>query len=125
MAMQWAARDGRATYDGRPLSEWVEPLVEEIVRAVQPAEVWLIGSVARGDDGPHSDIDLLVLLDTYDPAEAGHLKREVYEQVTTAIPFDVAFSDERRFAHRCRVPGTLERAAVLDGRPVYGHNAAA
>jgi predicted nucleotidyltransferase len=125
MAMQWAVRDGRAIYDGRPLSEWVGPLVEEIVRAVRPVEVWLIGSVARGDDGPHSDIDLLVVLHTYDPAEASHLKREVYERVTTPVPFDVAFSDTRRFAHRSRVPGTLERAAVLDGRPVYGHNAAA
>lgn len=123
--MQWAVRDGRAAYDGRPLSEWVEPLVDEVVRAVQPLEVWLIGSVARGDDGPDSDIDLLVILQSYDSEDGTGLKRRVYEAVTTPVPFDVAFSDLQRFARRCRVPGTLERAAVLHGRPVYEHDAAA
>lgn len=98
--------------------------MDEIVRAVDPVAVWLFRSVARGDDGPHSDIDLLVLLQSYDPADGVHMKRWVYENVTTPVPFDVAFSDPQRFAHRCRVPGTLERAAVLDGRPVYERDAA-
>jgi NAD(P)-dependent dehydrogenase (short-subunit alcohol dehydrogenase family) len=125
MAMQWVVRDGRALYGGRQLSEWVEPLVDEVARAVDPVAVWLIGSVARGDDGPHSDIDLLVLLRSYDPEEGTRLKRRVYAEVATPVPFDIAFSDPQRFAHRSRVPGTLERAAVLDGRRVYEHDAAA
>ena len=97
----------------------------EVVRRGPAVAVWLIGSVARGDDGPDSDIDLLVLLSSYSPADGTRLKGRVYDEVTVPVPFDVAFSDRQRFTHRSRVAGTLERAAVLGRRPVYERDAAA
>jgi len=44
-------------------------VVDEVVRATDPDEVILFGSVARGEDGPDSDIDLLVVFEHIDPAE--------------------------------------------------------
>jgi predicted nucleotidyltransferase len=44
-------------------------VVDEVVLAVDPAEVFLFGSVAPGEDGPDSDIDLLVVFDHIEPAE--------------------------------------------------------
>ena len=58
----YEVRDGKACYAGRTLAEWVSDVVETIVAACDPEQVLLFGSVARGDDGRESDIDLLVLL---------------------------------------------------------------
>jgi predicted nucleotidyltransferase len=119
MAVNWAVRDGRAVWEGRLLSEWVRPLVEQVVATVQPVAVWLIGSVARGSDNEHSDIDLVVVLPSYDPADAIDLKVRVLSNVSLPVPFDVAFSDPSRFRRRSQLPGTLERAAAREGRLIY------
>ena len=60
-------RDGR--YDGWTLQELWPLVVDEVVADADPIEVILFGSVARGDDGPDSDIDLLVVLDHIDAAQ--------------------------------------------------------
>ena len=115
----WSSRDGRALWSGRLLNDWVAPLVEEVVDILDPHAVWLFGSVARGDDGADSDIDLLVVLSEFDPATTVALKRNVLQAVSVPAPFDVAFTDSRRFAERRRIAGTLERAAAQEGRVVY------
>lgn len=52
-----------------------EPKLAEIVRrlvaAYQPERIYLFGSVARGDNGPDSDYDLLVIV----PDEASPERR--------------------------------------------------
>lgn len=49
--------------DGKPHPsvdfEAVRPQLEELCRRYKVAELSVFGSVARGDDGPDSDIDLL------------------------------------------------------------------
>ena len=104
---------------GKSLADWSGQLVEELVRIFEPVEVWLFGSVARGDDGPDSDLDLLVVLGSYDPAAATNLKQKAASQCLTPVPFDVAFTDEIRFHGRARIAGTLERAAATNGRLLY------
>lgn len=37
--------DGKPTYDGRPLAEWLPEIVDEIVAATRPVRVLLFGSV--------------------------------------------------------------------------------
>jgi len=41
--------------------EVLKHLVQEIVREVDPEEIWLFGSRARGEAGPDSDVDLLIV----------------------------------------------------------------
>jgi predicted nucleotidyltransferase len=94
-------------------------LVAEVVEVVDPEAVYLFGSVARGQDGPHSDLDLLVVLDQFDPAEVVGLKVRVVRAVRTPVPFDVAFTDRKRMAERARIAGSLERAARREGQLVY------
>ncbi|MDY7101039.1 MAG: nucleotidyltransferase domain-containing protein [Actinomycetota bacterium] len=119
MPSTWSVEDGKAVWDGRRLADWVSHLVDDHVRTFRPAEIWLYGSVARGDDDGDSDIDLLVVLDAYDPADAVGLKTTALRASTTPVPFDVSFTDPQRFTNRSGVPGTIERAAVLEGRRVY------
>ena len=42
-------------------NEILERMVEAIVREVDPEEIWLFGSRARGQAREHSDVDLLVI----------------------------------------------------------------
>jgi len=74
MPSTWAVEDGKAVWDGRRLDEWTDVIVADLVTEFDPAAVWLYGSVARGDDDGDSDIDLLVVLDTYEPRDAINLK---------------------------------------------------
>src|SRR5260370_14031 len=61
----------RATISRTPA--WDDPALAEVVRrlvaAYQPERVYLYGSVARGDAGPDSDYDLLVVVPDDAPAE--------------------------------------------------------
>lgn len=101
------------------MRDWVDELVAEVVDELDPVSVWMLGSVARGDEGPDSDIDLLVVLRSFSPTDVLALKRHVHERTTVPVPFDIAFTDPDRFLRRSKVAGTLERAAVREGRCVY------
>ena len=111
----WTAPNGRALWNGESLHHWSNVLTAELVALFDPVEVWLFGSVARGDDGADSDLDVMIVLDRYDTADAIELKRRAIVSTTVPAPFDVAFSDPERMAQRSGVVGTIERAVRLDG----------
>jgi HEPN domain-containing protein len=94
-------------------------LLDPVVAYFNPRRVILFGSQARGEAGEDSDIDLLVVLDDDAPAEkvtlrAGAEARRGYRGSADVIPVR-----EERFRRMCGIPGTLPRAAVLDGITVY------
>ena len=94
-------------------------LLDRVVAYFQPRRVILFGSVARGEAGPDSDIDLLVVVDDDTLAEkvtirAGRESRRGYPK-----PADVFPVRESTFQRKCGIAGTLPRAAVLDGVVVY------
>ena len=47
-----------------PVAETLPPAVEKIAKKLDPEKIILFGSYARGNAPPHSDVDLLVILDT-------------------------------------------------------------
>ena len=57
-----ALNAGKVLYDGRSLVAWASRVADRIVERCDASRVVLYGSVARGDDGPDSDIDLLVVM---------------------------------------------------------------
>lgn len=59
---------GKAARNGRRLDASVPHLVDELLELFELVEIWLDGSVARGDGD--SDMDLLVVLDSYGPGGA-------------------------------------------------------
>ena len=61
--------DERSLWEGRTLRQWLPVAVQDVVRAAAPRRIVLFGSVARGDEGPDSDLDLLVVFDRIDPAD--------------------------------------------------------
>lgn len=47
--------------NGAPKPSVLREIVRRVVRAARPEKILLFGSAARGEMGPHSDVDLLVI----------------------------------------------------------------
>ncbi len=94
-------------------------LLDPVVAYFQPRRVILFGSAARGEAGPDSDIDLLVVLDDDAPKEkltyrAGMKARRPYKNPADVIP--CREDTYRRFS---RIVGTLPYVARTEGVVVY------
>ncbi len=110
--------EGKARFAGRTLAEWVPEVTERVVGACAPLRVVLFGSVARGDDGPDSDIDLLVVVG--DDADLHATARAAVRAVADLAPEVEPVVISRSAAEVNRhVPGTVVRPAVREGRIVY------
>ena len=70
-------------------------------------------------DGGDGDLDLLVVLNSFDPLHSIALKIEAAAASAIPAPYDVVFTDTSRFAVQSNFVGTIERAAVRTGRRVY------
>lgn len=68
-------------------------MVAEIVDAFDPAEVIVFGSVARNDEGPDSDLDLLVVFDEVARTERRDLMVDIRRAIRTFVPVDVVVAD--------------------------------
>jgi uncharacterized protein len=111
--------DEQGRYDGKTLQELWPSVVDEVVRAVDPAEVILFGSVARGEDGPDSDIDLLVVFEHIEAAEKRPMTARIRSGIETFAPVDVIVTDPAEMAERRDDVGSILYWPAREGRPVY------
>lgn len=96
----------------------IQEIVNRIVERFHPEQIILFGSQARGDAGPDSDVDLLVVM----PVEGS--KREKQLEIRMAlhdihVPKDVIVSTPEEFAWRKEIVGTIERPAARQGKVLY------
>ncbi|MGH9063658.1 MAG: nucleotidyltransferase domain-containing protein [Acidimicrobiales bacterium] len=119
----YQVRDGKALYEGRTLAEWVPEIVDAIVAASSPSQVILFGSVARGDDGPDSDIDLMVVLPSLDYARRREREADLGGVVSPRVPAEIFVTDERECARRRDVIGSMHYWPLREGRIVYARAA--
>jgi predicted nucleotidyltransferase len=101
-----------------------DPALEEIVRRLvasyQPLEVYLFGSKARGDSGPDSDYDLLVVVPDDAPRERkrSRLAYEVLRGIGWAA--DVLVCTRSYFEPRQSLKAPLPGTVVREGRLLHG-----
>lgn len=90
--------------------------LRSIVDAYDPARVILFGSQARGDAGPDSDVDLLVVFDHLDDRRE---RRVGIARLLRDMPFakDVLVATPHDIAHP--MPGTAIAEAAHEGLVVY------
>ena len=119
MNVAYEVCDGKATYDGRTLAEWVPEIVKQIARVSDPERVILFGSVARGDDGPDSDIDIMVVLPSIDYSERRELEARIRHVTPALVPTQIFVTDTRECARRRDVIGSMHYWPLREGRVVY------
>lgn len=96
----------------------IDRMVRRIVKQFAPERIILFGSQARGDAGPDSDIDLLVVM----PVDGS--VREKRLEISLALPdhpigVDVVVTTPEAFAWRKDVVGTIEWPAAREGKVLY------
>ena len=79
--------------------KWIDGVISSIVDAFEDAEVYLVGSIARGDIKKAHDVDLLVLTNN-PPAKdmEKHIARELKQKakLTPHHSVDIHFADKQR-----------------------------
>ena len=100
--------------------EVIEEMTRRLVEFYTPVRIYLFGSEARGDSGPDSDLDFLVVVPD-DTPEQTMRSGEIYSLLSgLGEPKDVIpwrQSDfERRAAH---VVASLPATVVREGRLLY------
>jgi predicted nucleotidyltransferase len=106
------------TTTGTTAQAHIDRMVKRIVARFHPERVILFGSHARGDAGPDSDIDLLVVM-----AVEGSVREKRLEIALALpdlpIPVDVILTTPAEFAWRKDVVGTIEWPATREGKVLY------
>ena len=94
-------------------------VVRRLVEVYHPLRIYLFGSVARGDAGPDSDYDLLVLVP--DDAPLAHRSSRVGYQALrgTGVAADVIVWTEGAFHRRSTVPSSLPAIVLREGKVLH------
>ena len=95
-------------------------VVRRLVQAYQPERVYLFGSVARGDAGPDSDYDLLLVVPD-DAAPERRRSRLAYEALHgTGTAADVLVCTSSYFEDRRSLKASLPGTVLREGRLLHG-----
>ena len=96
----------------------IQRMVRQIVSRFHPERIILFGSHARGDAGPDSDVDLLVVM----PFLGSKLEKQLEIRLALNeihIPKDIVVTTPEDFQWRKEIPGTIERPAAREGKVLY------
>jgi predicted nucleotidyltransferase len=100
------------------VAEEIDRMVKRIVKRFHPEKIILFGSQARGDAGPDSDVDLLVVMDFEGTARDKGLEIMLALD-DRVLPADVIVTRPEDFAWRKDVVGTIEWPAAREGKVLY------
>lgn len=99
-------------------SKELDKLIERIVETVHPLQIILFGSAVRGEMGPDSDLDLLVVMP--DGTHRRHTAQHIYGTVRgIKVPYDVVVattSDLKKYGNSI---GLIYRTVLEEGRELY------
>lgn len=94
-------------------------IVRRLVEAYEPDSVYLFGSKARGEDGPDSDYDLMVVVPDQAPPERRRSRLAYQALRGTGTAADVLVWTRRAFDERLDLKASLPYAIVHEGKLLY------
>jgi uncharacterized protein (DUF433 family)/predicted nucleotidyltransferase len=101
------------------LSPLLGIIILRLITAVQPVRVYLFGSQARGDSGPNSDFDFLILVHE-DTIHLSKLTRRAFSALSgLGISKDVLVMTEARFNELLRFKASLPATVLREGKLLY------
>ncbi|MEN6302134.1 MAG: nucleotidyltransferase domain-containing protein [Armatimonadia bacterium] len=98
--------------------EQLQQLVDAIVEAVQPLQIILFGSAARGQMHPGSDLDVLVVMPN--GTHRRHTAQYLYRVIRgIKIPFDLVVATPDDLQRHADNPGLIYRDILQEGKTLY------
>ncbi len=99
-------------------SKIIDNLIERIVNAVHPIRIILFGSAARGEMGPNSDIDVMVVVP--DGTHRSNTVRYLYKQIFGfGFPVDILVVTPGVLEQHKDNIGLIYRSVLAEGKEVY------
>lgn len=97
----------------------IHAITQLIVERFDPEQIILFGSHARGDVGPHSDLDLMVVLraDGVSPQSGARIRRAIAERYI--LPVDVIVRSPEVLAVYRNDPTSLVHKVLKEGKVLY------
>ncbi|MGQ0665113.1 MAG: nucleotidyltransferase family protein [Pseudomonadota bacterium] len=96
-----------------------EALLNSVIAYFNPRRVILFGSAARGEVGPDSDYDLLVIVDDDTPKERRTLRAGFEASRSYPRSADVIPCRESIFQRQSKIIGSLAHTIAQEGVVVY------
>jgi predicted nucleotidyltransferase len=101
-----------------PDPQVVDRLIQTIVASVRPLRIMLFGSAARGEMGPGSDLDVLVVM-----PHGTHRRKtaqQLYRQMRgLGMPFDIVVATPEDLELHRSNPGLIYGTILREGMEVY------
>jgi len=107
---------GTGTVDENLLKE----IVRRIVEAVAPEKIILFGSAARGEMGPDSDLDLLIVKSDVHRLATAQMIEHSLTGIT--IPTDIVVATPKDIELHKDTIGLIYRPALQEGKTIYAAN---
>jgi predicted nucleotidyltransferase len=98
--------------------ELIARMARRLARRFSPEQIILFGSHARGDAGPDSDVDLLVVT----PITGSKRETQVAMRVALhdfRVPYDIIVVTPDEVERRRNIPGTIVWPALREGKVLY------
>ncbi len=110
-----AVHGEKSSKDDKTLAE----LVRRLAEAFEPERIYLFGSKARGETGPDSDYDFLVVVPD-DSTPERRRSRLAYQALRgTRTAADVLVWTKEAFESRLHLPASLPATVVREGKLLY------
>jgi predicted nucleotidyltransferase len=97
----------------------LDGIVERLKQAYHPERIYLFGSRARGDDGPDSDFDFLVVVPDDAPRERRGSRLAYQALRGTGVAADILVWTRAYFESRRHLKASLSSTVASEGRLLY------
>lgn len=94
-------------------------IVRRLVEVYSPLRIYLFGSVARGDAGPDSDYDLMVVVPNDAPLELRGSRAAYLALWGTGVASDVLVWTASQFDSRAHLAASLPATVIREGRLLH------
>ena len=97
----------------------IREIVARLVNVYHPERIYLFGSAARGDAGPDSDYDFLLVMPDDAPADLLRAKRAHTALWGLKASADVLIWTRQRFESRLHLKSSLPATVLREGTLLY------
>jgi predicted nucleotidyltransferase len=97
----------------------IEDITAQIIKKYNPIKIILFGSAARGELGPDSDADFLIIKKET-PLYGADRIRELNRLLERNIPLDLLIYRPEEFEKRLKMGDPFLKAILKEGKVLYG-----
>jgi len=104
---------------GSTIGKEIEDITAQIIKKYHPVKIILFGSAARGELGPDSDADFLIIKKET-PFYGADRIRELNQLLERNIPLDLLIYRPEEFEKRMKMGDPFLKAILKEGKTLYG-----